>query len=809
MSIINYEPQSLRNFAAHLQKAYENNLKSALTHEIWMKKTFENICKSDCNHTYPYTVKIAPKASELLKVLEEATPELESIANIVDKSESAAKRIKFLKSIIKPAKIITINEPIVDKDNGCPLWFEDTLKGINMYPGLINGDFGSLMKVILSDPVANKSVVDFKICGGTGSGKTVAMHTLILNLLLMTPPWELNLMLIDLKLVEFIKYYSPVPCPGIGVIGVTSNTTYITSMLSALSDELLARQKLFNILSLENIVEFRRNYDMVMPRYLLVADEYPQYSANIKEAEAQENANAKDELNSANLSLFRVSTLGRSQGMHMIISGQNTCGLLEETTDAMFAGGLALKCNEPAHSTDVIGNEESVYIREQGVGFVNLNKGAGDKNDNRKILIPFVQSKLTEEEITNGEQTYLTKKILQLNALQHELLGDFEIGYFNSSIKASSDKFDSEMQELYSRLKDSPFKGTNKASSISRDVYKKTTMISFYLGEEVRYSEQGLSKCFLDIERLQNNNIIVSGNKLNYYALKMLAKSVKYLMGKGINVSNYFYSGNQLVAELSEVQSMLEPMGNFSIIRDNQLPFRLYGKIASRVYYMSMVRRLQEYNDANNININRPQGIWDTHVILDMLFEEMESELRKNWGLVKSDTTKYMEYIDRCVLYELNQKERLVDSTLEDEVEQNKREGIKYIIDLLCQRFATFLKSNGLTHYYTESEFSPMVVWMIGPETYKEVIDKNTTALNEFKKLLTQGPSVNVLTIMCSVNWTKSSYLAECFNYIIEKETKSFFTGIGLPVSVNATEDVFQVHNRETKKLRLVKNYNL
>ena len=74
-------------------------------------------------------------------------------------------------------------------------WYNTTIKGINLRPGRKDGDNR------LPDPIVMSGENTHGIIAGTtGSGKSVFLHNLILNLMVEYSPWELELYLADFKL---------------------------------------------------------------------------------------------------------------------------------------------------------------------------------------------------------------------------------------------------------------------------------------------------------------------------------------------------------------------------------------------------------------------------------------------------------------------------------------------------------------------------------------------------------------------------------------------------------------------------------
>ena len=159
------------------------------------------------------------------------------------------------------------------------------------------------------------------IAGGTGSGKSVCLNAMIINLLLTKSPSELRMILIDPKQVEF-KDYSNIPHLLHSIINDTD--TLVTESIEALEwakFEMNRRGKLFaqNARSCKNIGQYNdiqlKAGKKPLPYILIIIDEY----ADLIHCAESISKETKNELEGY---IKTLAAKARFAGIHLVIATQ-------------------------------------------------------------------------------------------------------------------------------------------------------------------------------------------------------------------------------------------------------------------------------------------------------------------------------------------------------------------------------------------------------------------------------------------------------------------------------------------------------
>ena len=416
---------------------------------------------------------------------------LEFIKDFDDVSDNTSKANSLLIEKIKSFHRISLNKKPVLKGNstyGDRMWMNKTLTGINLRPGNLNDDRDDFTPIRMCD-----DNVHGLIAGRTGSGKSVFINALILSLITEYAPWELNLYLADFKKVELSRYMNNSDeingntpfTPHVNACAATSEIRYVISLIKYLVDCMNARQELFARLGVTKIQEFRNKYNLVLPRVLLIVDEFQQL---FTEATNREKEEIQTMLNS-------ITKLGRATGFHLIFASQEMSGTLRGNTLANFKIRMALPCNQQI-STDILGNSQAVNLER---GFVLVNTDSGDELKNKRYRVPFIETDKKDNE-DNDEKTPFYNYLDEIK-LASKL---FDLNY-----KTAAQKFyREELQETEMSYRNDLDRINEKKNEL---VSKNHSLFdAVILGKTVLYSPKVNDKVSFYIEKGRNKGVMIA-----------------------------------------------------------------------------------------------------------------------------------------------------------------------------------------------------------------------------------------------------------------------------------------------------------
>ena len=357
---------------------YKSGSSAPLLYESYVGKTYPVLAES-ADIAYPREIKI-PKDETIMLQTKDVTP-----AKIIRLNRQPARRL-------------------VDKngnptDQYVPLWYGNSSKNVNLRFGYRNGDSRYLSTFSLGD-----SGVHMFLGGATGHGKSVALNNLILNMCEEYAPWEVSLTLIDPKIVEFKAYAMYAKLPHISMIGATSDSDYVISVLQSLVKAMRQRGHIFALVGAKKIEEFRKITGLAMPRNIIVMDEV---QTTLK------NAGRKAAMITSMID--SIARLGRSNGYHIIMASQEIGSEIGNDTLANIQLRGALGCTS-AVSQKILGRPDASAYYGKPPGTMLVSASSSDDKEAPppvQFKVPFlsteVQKAVSKEEMALAEQVGFQK----------------------------------------------------------------------------------------------------------------------------------------------------------------------------------------------------------------------------------------------------------------------------------------------------------------------------------------------------------------------------------------------------------------
>jgi hypothetical protein len=211
------------------------------------------------------------------------------------------------------------------------------------------------------------------LLGGTGSGKSNLLHSVVQGLALDYSPKELSLYLADLKDgVEFSRYTRAGRLPHAAAIAATADPRYAVALIKAAAEELTRRNKLFVASECANFEKYR-SMQHFLPRILLVIDEF------------QVLFEDRESAISVKAALINLCKQGRSAGIHLLLASQSLKGKAGDIDEVLglIQSRILMKISE-ADARRAVSNSEmatraAIRCSRRGIGCFDTEFGSGEE----------------------------------------------------------------------------------------------------------------------------------------------------------------------------------------------------------------------------------------------------------------------------------------------------------------------------------------------------------------------------------------------------------------------------------------------
>ena len=198
------------------------------------------------------------------------------------------------------------------------------------------------------------------VAGTTGAGKSEFLRTLVAALSSNHSPDDLVFVLIDYKGGSAFDACAALP-HVVGMVTDLDNHLAERALIS-LEAELQHRERVLRDAAVSDISGLR-GAGARLPRLVVVIDEF---------------ATLRAELPDFVTSLIGIAQRGRSLGVHLVLATQRPSGAVDANIRANTNLRIALRVQDAADSTDVIGGKDAADIAREQPGRAIIRRGSGD-----------------------------------------------------------------------------------------------------------------------------------------------------------------------------------------------------------------------------------------------------------------------------------------------------------------------------------------------------------------------------------------------------------------------------------------------
>lgn len=242
------------------------------------------------------------------------------------------------------------------------------------------------------------------IAGSTGSGKSVAINSIITSILMKAKPNQVKFVLIDPKKVE-LSIYNDIPHL---LAPVVSDPRKAAKTLSKVVKEMENRYELFTNYGVRNIDGYnKQNEDEKLPYVVVIVDELADLMMTV-------SSEVED-------SIIRIAQMGRAAGIHMILATQRpSVDVITGLIKANVPSRIAFAVSSGIDSRTILDNNGAEKLLGKGDMLyqpIGQNKPTRIQGD----FIPDVDVKNIVDFITNQQKaSYVDDMIIQDSDLDED-----------------------------------------------------------------------------------------------------------------------------------------------------------------------------------------------------------------------------------------------------------------------------------------------------------------------------------------------------------------------------------------------------
>lgn len=341
----NFYPKLFSSFSPLSMEQYYKKILPRLEKEAdaealkYLKK--QGAEPADATSRYPYTVNIPKSLDQLAK------------------------------GDFSPAYSFVVEKPFMTSVG--PVWFRDGRKGVPLRFGYKNGDSRHVTDIVLGDSTPHAA-----IAGSTGQGKTVTMDAAVVTSLLELPPWWVQYVSCDAKIIGARKYGTDFNTDHIAGVGATSDISYVLSILNNAVTRMNRLNTIFSKAGCDKIEDFCTITGLCLPHIVIEYDE-------IQSAIQAASGSAKTELVTL---LDLIARKGRNTGIHLIIGSQEVAGELAPAMKNITVR-CAMGCFQDV-SEKMLGNDAAKFnMGKKGRLLINLESQNKNAENNIMVRVPY------------------------------------------------------------------------------------------------------------------------------------------------------------------------------------------------------------------------------------------------------------------------------------------------------------------------------------------------------------------------------------------------------------------------------------
>ncbi|TCI43398.1 DNA translocase FtsK [Exiguobacterium sp. SH3S2] len=288
--------------------------------------------------------------------------------------EKKAKDMPLWLHIDSPPTIFSDRNGInidINRNDPDTIYFSQFMKYVRN--GVTDQDLekGFVVPIGLS-PLNEVMTVDFNgtephmlVAGSTGSGKSVSLNSIVMSMMCLYDPSELQFVFIDPKQVEF-SMFDGVKHTEKVLLDLNESADYLDVMIAEMEHRYSKFRDAFakNLMEYNELLAQENRHEEIMPRTVIVFDEFADFMMQDKEfAQRIETA------------IKRLGQKGRAAGIHMIVCTQSPkAEIISTTIKNNLAARLCLRVTDSVASNVVMDTSGGENLAGKGDYLFKTNK---------------------------------------------------------------------------------------------------------------------------------------------------------------------------------------------------------------------------------------------------------------------------------------------------------------------------------------------------------------------------------------------------------------------------------------------------